>query len=148
MFDKEQNFAKLMEKYALDMSAMCNLMAHVLELVFKKEVQEMNQKDAKEKVLCLIHKAFLETIDIGIQTKNGNYQASRGLTNIINNMARQIGVIDKECRVEFEHKDIDGQSTFQSKMSILKREKKSSADSVDIDSMIKNAGLKKGGAEA
>ena len=147
MFDEQEKFMELMEKYAHDMSSMCQIITNLLDIGFTKEVQDMKRDKAQAKLLCLVHKALLESTDIGIQTRNGNPLASEGLANIINNMARNIGLISKKSIVEFEHADISGGKNFQSILTV-KTKKKNSEDSVDIDTMIKNAGLTKGGAEA
>ena len=120
--DNEKNIEKVLIKYAKDMSSMCNIIAN---------------------------KAFLETTDIGKHAKNGNVNASKSLSGIINNIAVDSGFMNDKSELRFVHTEIN-KNTFQSSLEIRRKikEEGDDEDKVDIDRMIKNAGLKKGGAEA
>ena len=75
--DNEKNIQEVLMKYAKDMSAMCNMIANILRtLISEEKVQNLDSEDKYAKMLCLIHKAFLESTDIGKQARNGNPNAS------------------------------------------------------------------------
>ena len=146
--DNEKNVEKVLMKYAKDMSSMCNMIANILRTLMSEEVENLDSEDKYAKFLCLIHKAFLETTDIGKQARNGNPNASKSLSGIVNNIAIQAGFINDKSELRFIHTEVD-EDTFQSSLEIRRRIKEDDEqDKVDIDRMIKNAGLKKGGAEA
>tara|TARA_R100000988_G_C3963714_1_gene147652 strand:- start:358 stop:810 length:453 start_codon:yes stop_codon:yes gene_type:complete len=147
--DNEKNIQEVLMKYAKDMSAMCNMIANILRtLISEEKVQNLDSEDKYAKMLCLIHKAFLESTDIGKQARNGNPNASKSLSGIVNNIAIQSGFINDKSELRFIHTEVD-EDTFQSSLEIRRRIKEDDEqDKVDIDKMIKNAGLKKGGAEA
>tara|TARA_R110001592_G_scaffold351644_1_gene648937 strand:- start:53 stop:502 length:450 start_codon:yes stop_codon:yes gene_type:complete len=146
--DNENNVEKLLMKYAKDMSSMCNMIANILRTLMSEEVENLDSEDKYAKLLCLIHKAFLETTDIGKQARNGNPNASKSLSGIVNNIAIQSGFINDKSELRFIHTEVD-KDTFQTSLEIRRRIKEDDEqDKVDIDRMIKNAGLKKGGAEA
>jgi hypothetical protein len=146
--DNEKNVEKVLMKYAKDMSSMCNMIANILRTLMSEEVENLDSEDKYAKFLCLIHKAFLETTDIGKQARNGNPNASKSLSGIVNNIAIQSGFINDKSELRFIHTEVD-KDTFQTSLEIRRRIKEDDEqDKVDIDRMIKNAGLKKGGAEA
>tara|TARA_R110002110_G_scaffold174555_2_gene377711 strand:+ start:135 stop:584 length:450 start_codon:yes stop_codon:yes gene_type:complete len=146
--DNEKNVEKVLMKYAKDMSSMCNMIANILRTLMSEEVENLDSEDKYAKLLCLIHKAFLETTDIGKQARNGNPNASKSLSGIVNNIAIQSGFINDKSELRFIHTEVD-KDTFQTSLEIRRRIKEDDEqDKVDIDRMIKNAGLKKGGAEA
>ena len=146
--DNENNVEKVLMKYAKDMSSMCNMIANILRTLMSEEVENLDSEDKYAKLLCLIHKAFLETTDIGKQARNGNPNASKSLSGIVNNIAIQSGFINDKSELRFIHTEVD-KDTFQTSLEIRRRIKEDDEqDKVDIDRMIKNAGLKKGGAEA
>ena len=146
--DNEKNIQEVLMKYAKDMSIMCNMIANILRTLMSEEVENLDSEDKYAKLLCLIHKAFLETTDIGQHARNGNPNASKSLSGIVNNIAIQSGFINDKSELRFIHTEVD-KDTFQTSLEIRRRIKEDDEqDKVDIDRMIKNAGLKKGGAEA
>tara|TARA_R110002051_G_scaffold23959_1_gene59873 strand:+ start:156 stop:605 length:450 start_codon:yes stop_codon:yes gene_type:complete len=149
MFDEnDKNIEKILLKYAKDMSSMCSLIANVIGTAMSKEIQELDAEERHGKLLCLVHKTFLESTDIGKNTKNGNVSASKNLSGIINNIAIDSGFMNDKSELIFKHSEVN-KNTFSSSLEIRRRIKKDKdQDKVDIDKMIKNAGLRKGGAEA
>ena len=149
MFDEnDKNIEKILLKYAKDMSSMCSLIANVIGTAMSKEIQDLDTEERHGKLLCLVHKTFLESTDIGKNTKNGNVSASKNLSGIINNIAIDSGFMNDKSELIFKHSEVN-KNTFSSSLEIRRRIKKDKdQDKVDIDKMIKNAGLKKGGAEA
>ena len=146
--DDEKSIEKVLKKYADDMSSMCSIIASVVGTAMSEEIQELNIEERHGKLLCLIHKAFLESTDIGKHAKNGSVNASKSLSGIINNIAVQSGFMNDKSDLRFVHSEIN-KNTFQSSLEIRRRIKEDEdQDEVDIDKMIKNAGLKKGGAKA
>ncbi len=66
MFEKDENIEKLMNKYAEDMSGMCSIMANVIAVAFGEDMEaETDVSKKKAKLLCLVHKSFLEIIQVG-----------------------------------------------------------------------------------
>ena len=149
MFDEnDKNIEKILLKYAKDMSSMCSLIANVIGTAMSKEIQDLDTEERHGKLLCLVHKTFLESTDIGKNTKNGNVSASKNLSGIINNIAIDSGFMNDKSELIFKHSEVN-KNTFSSSLEIRRRIKKDKdQDKVDIDKMIKNAGLRKGGAEA
>ena len=149
MFDENyKNIEKILLKYAKDMSSMCSLIANVIGTAMSKEIQDLDTEERHGKLLCLVHKTFLESTDIGKNTKNGNVSASKNLSGIINNIAIDSGFMNDKSELIFKHSEVN-KNTFSSSLEIRRRIKKDKdQDKVDIDKMIKNAGLRKGGAEA
>ena len=147
--DNEKNIEKVLIKYAKDMSSMCNIIANLVGTAMSEKIQELDIEERHGKLLCLIHKAFLETTDIGKHAKNGNVNASKSLSGIINNIAVDSGFMNDKSELRFVHTEINKNTSFQTSLEVRRRIKEDDEqDKVDIDRMIKNAGLKKGGAEA
>jgi hypothetical protein len=138
--DDEKSIEKVLKKYANDMSSMCSIIANVIGTAMSEKIQDLNIEERHGKLLCLIHKALLESTDIGKHAKNGNVNASKSLSGIINNIAIQSGFMNDKSELIFVHSEIE----------IRRRIKKEGddEDKIDIDKMIKKAGLKRGGAEA
>jgi|TARA_R110000744_G_scaffold17033_4_gene46502 hypothetical protein len=147
--DDEKSIEKVLKKYANDMSSMCSIIANVIGTAMSEKIQDLNIEERHGKLLCLIHKALLESTDIGKHAKNGNVNASKSLSGIINNIAIQSGFMNDKSELIFVHSEIS-KNTFQSSLEIRRRIKKEGddEDKIDIDKMIKKAGLKRGGAEA
>ena len=147
MFEKDENIEKLMNKYAEDMSGMCSIMANVIAVAFGEDMEaETDVSKKKAKLLCLVHKSFLEIIQVGKSAKNGNVKASETLSNIVNSLAMDCGFLDEKFGLVFTHEKC-GKNTFKSNLKVVEK-KKEREDEVDIDKMIKDAGIKRGGAQA
>ena len=147
MFEKDENIEKLMNKYAEDMSGMCSIMANVIAVAFGEDMEaETDVSKKKAKLLCLVHKSFLEIIQVGKSAKNGNVKASETLSNIVNSLAMDCGFLDEKFGLVFTHEKC-GKNTFKSNLTVVEK-KKEREDEVDIDKMIEDAGIKRGGAQA
>jgi|TARA_R110000787_G_scaffold59579_1_gene134890 hypothetical protein len=145
--DEDKEISKLIETYAEDMSSMCSLLSNILGTAYDESMEkepDVNKKRAR--LLCLVHKALLDSTDMGKHAGNGNLKASKHLSNVIDNIARDCGYISKDSGVEFVHESL-GNSTFQSSLKIIDKIE-GEEEGVDIDSMIKNVGIKRGGAQA
>ena len=116
--DNEKNIEKVLIKYAKDMSSMCNIIANLVGTAMSEKIQELDIEERHGKLLCLIHKAFLET------------------TGLPKDISEAIKVANRLTE------------TIKPKIRRKIKEEGDDEDKVDIDRMIKNAGLKKGGAEA
>ena len=147
MFEKDEKIKKFMNQYAEDMSGMCSIVSNVLTVAFSEDMEaETDVSKKKAKLICLVHKSFLETIQVGKSAKNGNVKASKTLFNIINNIAMDCGFLDEDYGLEFTHKEC-GKNAFESNLKVVERTKRKE-DDVDIDKMIEDAGIKRGGAQA
>ena len=147
MFEKDEKIEKLLNQYAEDMSSMCSIMANVLMVAFGEDMEaETDVTKKKAKLICLVHKSFLETIQVGKSAKDGNVRASKTLSNIVNEIAVDCGFLDENSGLVFTHEKC-GKNTFKSNLTVVEK-KKEREDEVDIDKMIEDAGIKRGGAQA